>query len=251
MNTNKTLSRTMVAGKHKLLVGDSLVRRLPKDAICNAHIISRPGGRCLTLLDEIKAAKLDITGYSVIGLLIGTNDIDNVVYSQFGPVGYKLSCKNHHAPDKPVTLSQVQQNFSLLLSHMLHKNPTAVVVVFAVIPRLGDWDWSKAFTFQFNQFLESQCCIYQSKGVRVIFAPSYKFFTYKGLPQSCYYGWDGIHLSDRGLSRIKQCAQQAMSTKNVVRGGVWKRSRQVCQQGRERIRARRGNVIVFSPQPQD
>ena len=223
------------------------MRRLELGAIKDCYIAAKPGAKCATLSQQIESGKIDITGYAIIGLLIGTNDIDNVVYSEFGPVGYKVNCKNHHAPAKPVSMNDVLQNFVRLLQVVGAANPNAVLVVLALIPRLGDWDWSYPFTLQFNDFIQKLCCQGKMGNNRLIFAPTYKFFLSQGAPVVSYYAWDGIHLSQEGLKRVRQCAQQALADGNIKCKGHWKRKPQGRGQAPEAKRRRlmQGNNVVF------
>ena len=172
--------------------------------------------------------------------------IDRAVYSTFGPVGYKRFMRNHHAPEHVVTLDSVKTDFINLIEQVRYQNPSACIVPLAVIPRLDDWSWSKSFYIELNDFIQRWCCDQQSQGSKAIFVTSYSLLLKKGEPVSDYYKWDGIHLSEKGLLRVKQCIQQAISSKNICKGGEWKRKPQGWgNPSGKRRRVVKGNLIVF------
>ena len=87
-----------------MVISDSMLRKLQDTDIKDTKIEARPGSRFATMYKTIRTGRIAVMGYKVVCMMLGTNDIDNIVYSQYGPVGYKLKMKNHHAPDKEVTL---------------------------------------------------------------------------------------------------------------------------------------------------
>lgn len=238
----------MVSDNRKLILSDSLLRRLQDSDFKNTKLVSKPGARFDTFSREIQQGRIDLAPYSTIVLLVGTNNIDNLVYSKYGPVGYKLYAKNHHAPPTPVTMDSIIQQFLALVQRIREVVPLATVIVTAVIPRKGDWKWSGTHSFTLNNVMQSWCCQQQLQGNKAIFIPSYKFFTKRGQLRQELYSGDGIHLSDKGLKVIRQAVQQAMSDTSLSSGGFWRK--QPMGWGRpKRIREPRqvGNLIVYEP----
>ena len=159
--------------------------------------------------------------------MVGTNDVDNVVYSLYGPVGYKLKVRNHHAPKTPVSLEDIKADFDNMVDFIRDFIPCGTIVVVAVIPRPGDWAWSQELVIQFNDHMQIRCCKEQAIGRQAIFVPTYKFFLKGGPPVARYFVWDGIHLSGLGLKRIKQALQQALSEAAFGTGDFGRGSRRV------------------------
>ena len=150
----------------------------------------------------------------------------------------------------PWTLSI--KDFHSLMNTVKAKNPQATIVICVSIPRLGSWAWSKPFSLELNDYLQQWCCAQVGHGNKAIFAPTHAFFQKNGLPLRGLYRWDGVHLSDaglqrirQGLQRIRQCLQQALSDSNLDRAGAWKRQ----PVGRPgpcfHSRKVRGNLFVF------
>ena len=194
---------------------------------------------------EIRQGKIKIGGFDTIAFLLGTNDIDSAVYCKFGVVGYKKRYRKPIIPKQFVDMDTVKRDFLSLMDTVRSFNSTATIVICGLLPRLGDWAWSKEFSFDMNNFLQVWCCQQVAKGGRAIFFPSYKFFQKHGKPSPTYYRWDGVHLSDEGLRRAKQFLQQALSNSNLNRGGVWKRRPAGRQVPGLRTPKVRGNLIVF------
>ena len=132
-----------MADPHKVMISDSLLRKLPEDAIKDCRIIPRPGKNFETLRQELLNGQIKIVDYDVIGLLIGTNDISDWVVGEYGLVGYRQGLKWCHVPRKIVSWDSVWQNFLNLMITVQDLNPAACLVVSGIIPRLGDWQWSR------------------------------------------------------------------------------------------------------------
>ena len=145
-----------------------------------------------------------------------------------------------------MSFQDICQDFELLVDHIRDILPFVTIVVSSIIPRLGDWEWSKGWVIKMNDYMQVWCCEQQQQGRSAIFVPAYKFFLKEGRPMPIYYAWDGIHLSDMGLRRIKQALQQALGQSNLAVGGRWKRMPQGW--GKPTLRRKRkvvGNNIVF------
>ena len=218
---------------------------MDKSAIKNCRIIPRPGKTFWTMNIEIKQGKIKVQGYKVIAFLLGTNDVDGVVSCKFGVVGHKRKYRNPIMPRRFTDMNSIINDFHSLMNTVKARNPQATIVICGSIPRLGDWAWSKPFSLELNDYLQQWCCAQVEDGNKAIFAPTHAFFQKSGLPLPDLYRWDGVHLSDAGLQRIRQCLQQALSDSNLDRGGAWKR-RPVGRPGPcFRSRKVRGNLIVF------
>ena len=233
------------AGPQKLVLSSSLLRHLDSRALNNCKIVPRPGKTYSSMNREIRQGKIKIGGFNTIAFLLGTNDIDSAVYCKFGVVGYKKRYRKPIIPKQFVDMDTVKRDFLSLMDTVRSFNSTATIVICGLLPRLGDWAWSKEFSFDMNNFLQVWCCQQVAKGGRAIFFPSYKFFQKHGKPSPTYYRWDGVHLSDEGLRRAKQFLQQALSNSNLNRGGVWKRRPAGRQVPGLRTPKVRGNLIVF------
>ena len=230
----------------KMVISDSILKRLTQSDIKGTKLVAMPGKKFASAYKDIKAGRITVAHKSAVAIMLGTNDIDNVVYSQFGPVGYKLQVKNHHAPPHPVTMQDVVRDFDTLVQCVRQLNPEGTIVIVAVVPRKGDWPWSKDLVIELNDHMQVWCCGQQQEGNNAIFVPSYKFFLRAGLPKPEYYAWDGIHLSNEGLRRIRQALQQALSEASLRRGGFWRRKPEGRGNPREsRKRVEQGNLIVF------
>ena len=118
-------------------------------------------------------------------------------------------------------MDSVKADFFRLMDTVRSLNPQATISIFGLLPKLGDWAWSKALCIETNDYLQVWCCEQVAEGRRAIF-PSYMFFQKGGEPLRVYYRWDGVHLSNKGLARAKQFLQQALADSNIERGGVWK-----------------------------
>ena len=223
-----------------------MLRRLGSRDIKDCDILARPGKTFRTLKFDIQAGRICLKDYSVIGLLVGTNDIDNMVYCRFGAVGYKVRRKNHHAPNRHVNIDSVKADFHDLINVVRSVNDKAVLVLVAVIPRLGDWQWSKEYAIQVNDMMQRWCCAEVEKGKNTIFAPIYKGFIKGGVPDRRFYARDEIHLSVLGISRLRHFLRMAMSNDNIKKGGSWKRQPLGWgQPSGKRRRVQVGNLVTY------
>ena len=235
-----------VAGPTKLLIGDSLIKRLSSSDIKDCCIISRPGRTFASMTRDIRQGVVKVAQFSVVATVLGTNDVDNLVYSRFGPVGYKVRSRNHHAPAHPMTLSHKHDDFIHLMCTIKDFNPQASLVILAVIPRPGDWDWSKQFSYELNDYMQKWCCTQQDAGSNAIFVPAYGMFQKSGQPVRAYFAGDGIHLNESGLFRLRQCLRQALADHNIASKGSWKRKpKGRGQPSGKRRRKEVGNLVYF------
>ena len=63
----------MFAGKSRIVIGDSLLRHLKQEDIKDSVVVARPGKTFKTITNELMQGKIDISGYQVVALVIGTN----------------------------------------------------------------------------------------------------------------------------------------------------------------------------------
>ena len=115
--------------------------------------------------------------------LLGTNDIDGVVYCKFHIVGYEKRCHMPIIPKQLVDMDTVKRDSLNLMDTVRSFNSIATIVICGLLHRLDDWAWSKEFSFDMNNFLLVWYCQQVAKGRR---------------PSSTYYRWDGVHQSDEG-----------------------------------------------------
>ena len=236
---------SFVVGPEKLVLSLSLLRHLDRNAINNCKIIPRPGKTYRTMDEEIRRGKINIANFKVIAFLLGTNDIDGAVYCKYGIVGYKRQYRKPILPKRFVDMDSVKNDFLRLMDTVQTVNSHATILILGLLPRLGDWVWSKALCIELNDFLQVWCCEQVAEGRRAIFFPGYKFFQKGGEPLREYYRWDGVHLSNEGLVRAKQFLQQALADSNIKRGGVWKRHPAGWAFPGLRTPKVQGNLIIF------
>ena len=227
-----------------------LLKKLPEDAIKDCKIVPRPGKKIHSLCKELREGQIDIDGYEVIGLLIGTNDISDWVVCEHGLVGYRTKLKWCHVPRKTVTWDMVLANFGRLMETIRQLNSSATIVMSSIIPTPGDWEWSKEACIELSDHIQRWCCEQQESDIPCIFTPTHKFFMKNGKPVMEYFGWDGVHLSESGLGRVRQSLQQALSDKNQTAKGKWRRRPEGRGVGPTEIKRLRkgkvsGNRIVF------
>ena len=229
------------------MLSDSLLRKLPTSSIKNCVIIPRPGKNFYSMRVEIEKNFIDISKCKVIGLLIGTNDISDWVFCQHGRVGYRENLKWFPVPKVEVTWDRILKNIEAFIDAIRVKNPGAVLVISSIIPRLGDWEWSRDACIALSDSVQEWCCKQQAQGLSVIFTPTHKFFLKNGKPMPELFWKDGIHLSAAGLGRVRQSLQQALSDSNLQMGGAWKRRPQGRgpSPGNVRTGVRVGNNIMF------
>ena len=101
---------------------------------------------------EIRQGKIKIGGFKTIAFMLGTNDIDGAVYCKFGIVGYKKRYCKPIIPKQLVDMDTVERDFLNLMDLVSSLNSTATIVICGLLPRLGDWAWSKEFSFDINVF---------------------------------------------------------------------------------------------------
>ena len=230
----------------KLMIGSSLLKQVDTNAIKNCSVIPRPGKTFRSMTLEIHSNKLSIEGVDILGILLGTNDLSDLVYCRFGLVGSKKLFKHPILPKSFVDMAKIQLDFLWLIDTIRQKNPGVTLVICGTLPRLGDWYWSREPSFALNAFLEKWVRQQAAAGHQALYVPAYKFFQKNGLPCREYYKWDGVHLSAKGGARLTQCLQQALSDANIRRGGVWKRrSLDQLKSTGMRIRKVSGNLVVF------
>ena len=193
---------SFVVGREKLVLSSSLLRHLDRNAINNCKIIPRPGKTYRTMDEEIRRGKINIANFKVIAFLLGTNDIDGAVYCKYGIVGYNRQYRKPILPKRFVDMDSVKNDFLRLMDTVRTLNSQATILILGLLPRLGDWVWSKALCIELNDFLQVWCCEQIAEGRRAIFFPSYKFFQKGGEPLREYYRWDGVHLSNEGSSGL-------------------------------------------------
>ena len=127
-------------------------------AISNCKIIPRPGKTYSSMNREIRQGKIKVSGFETIAFLLGTNDIDGAGYCKFGIVGYKKRYCKPIIPKQLVDMDTVKRDFLNLMDTVRSFNSTATIVICGLLPRLGDWAWSKEFSFDMNNFLQVWCC---------------------------------------------------------------------------------------------
>ena len=159
------------------MISDSLLRRLPDDAIKDCSIVARLGKTFRTLRRELENGLVSIKDFEVIGLLIGTNDVSDLVFCRYGMVGYREKLKWCPAPRQEVTWEVVNENFGRLMGAVRDLNHTAVLVISGIIPRPGDWQLSREWCVALSDWMQQWCCEQQRLGKPVIFSPTYKFFS--------------------------------------------------------------------------
>ena len=146
---------------------------------------------------EIKQGKVKVQGYKVIAFLLGTNDVDGLVSCKFGVVGHKRKYRNPIMPRRFTDMNSIIKDFHSLMNTVKARNPQATIVICG----------SKPFSLELNDYLQQWCCAQVEDDNEAIFAPTHAFFHKNGLPLPDLYRWDGGHLSDAGLQRIRQCLQ--------------------------------------------
>ena len=164
-------------------------------AVKDARVLSLPFSTVGQLTGEIASGTVQVCGFETLLVHVGTHDI---------PSPFSGSVKS---------IASIVADFEALFSVIRSLNPSCMIVFSAILPRPVDHLHSWYRVQQVNHGLRSLCF----RKSNVVFNPSYKFFVSHGLPVPQYFSMDSLHLSQPGVSRLRQAFQQALSPVNLAK----------------------------------
>ena len=188
-----------------LVLSDSLGRHIRY--IFNTNTFFFPGCTINSLAHKIRTGEIDVTQYKYITLLIGTNDIGPKFIWKFyrkeikrGNLGKNLPF--HTTTPIPVITSAYQN----LVHAIKDRNPSCILVSFAILPRPYDHHRNKQNHTDTNKALQNLC-----EKNNIIFVKTFNSFLKFGYPIEEYF-CDGLHLSLKGNRQLNKLIS------NIVNG---------------------------------
>lgn len=172
---------TGAPNRRVLITGDSIIRDLRSWK--EFQVVPYRGVTVEALREQLHAhdRRLWVSGYSVILLHVGTNDIGNGSGEQ-----------------------EIVRSMDGLMTDIRQFNREALIVVSAILPRPRDYEATVLLTHQVNAGLEHLCGATEGS----LFIRSYtQFMARKRVSHEFYV--DGLHLNSEGVDRFKQflCTQ--------------------------------------------
>lgn len=164
-----------------LILGDSIIKQV--GSINNTQCISYPGiniARLAVLLDNNKIP--EVAERKIIALHVGTNDATR---------------------DTP---EQMLADMETLIASVRRINPTCVICVSHIIPRLLDFDQTNQTIKKFNEAVTAQCQPWDIKTI-----PTYNTFQSYARPIPEMYCSDKLHPSLLGDERLRAFLSNHMS----------------------------------------
>ena len=178
----------------KLLIADSIAMQV--DDVKGTRVQALPSTTVRQLIGDIALGVVPVGGFEAVLFHVGTHDVPST------GMGYRRS------------IDAVVEDFAALLDIVRDFNAHCQIVVSAILPRPVDHLLSWYRVQQVNQRLCSLCF----SAHNVLFNPTYKFFVSHGLPvPGLFSTTDRLHLSETGVSRLRQAFQQALSPVNLAK----------------------------------
>ena len=160
----------------------------------STHVSFHKGFKVLDLADLIRFGKIDVTGFTLILVHGGINDLDEVIKS--GKILYMF-------------VQDFIRRYVVLRDMVRRRNRNALVVFSAVLPRAGDFKTFYPYVSGVNFALRKWCA---KSGGSSIFVPTHEQFLVRGLPRNeLFSNSDGLHLNGAGVERLEAYFQQVMS----------------------------------------
>ncbi len=179
-------------------------RLILSDSICK-YITAREtdvkffkGRTVREISDMIFFNKVDVTGYSIICVHAGTNDINQLIES--GNIAN-------------TSIHDVMGYYSALRANIRRRNTFALILFSSVLPRADKFYQYLPLIRGLNFAIEKMCS--KSKGAS-IYIPSYKWFIQRGNPVKALYAQDGLHPNGAGNDTLQAGLQQMMSTAALI-----------------------------------
>ena len=163
------------------------------------------------LSDIVFFKKVDVSGYAVIYIHVGTNDLNNLIAS--GEISHTL----------PV---HIMERFRALRANIRRVNSTAIIQFSSIMPRMEDFTRYDPLIRGINFALEKWCA--KTQGA-CIFVPSWRWFVHGGSPIQAYYCRDGIHPNGAGNSALQAGIQQSMSIATMVERATSRRVKRLAE----------------------
>lgn len=145
----------------------------------------------------------NLNRYKTILVCFGTNDLSpKFVWLSYKRHVRKNGDKPFNVPKHPkMPIHLLMEDYKGLLDTIRRHNPTAKILVSAIIPRYFDWASGKEHLIATNRELEKLCKTYGN----LSYIPSYKCLLKSGRPVKENYCSDGLHLStNHGAVIIKR-----------------------------------------------
>ncbi len=187
----------------KLVLCDSI----PKYTVARDTEVKYFKGRTVSQLsDMVFFGQVDVSGYSVIYIHAGTNDINDLVNT--GKI-------------KHVLPYQVLELYQALRANIRRRNSSAIILISSIIPRLDNYACYDPLVRGINFCIEKWCA---KSGGTTIFVPSWKWFVSRGMPIQAYYAKDGLHPNGAGNGALQAGIQQALVTTTMIERATSRRA---------------------------
>lgn len=158
-----------------LIISDSICRYLPdmRNVVSEAY----GGLKSATLLEKLRNKFISVGSYANIIIHVGTNDVNNITKGHF------------------------ERNMKHAVQEIQKYNPSALILLSSVLPRVVDYNSSDSIVNSFNEVLNEIANVHSN--VRYIKSRN-SFFNRFGFPIRCLYSYDKLHLSVNGLVKLEK-----------------------------------------------
>ena len=193
MNTLLPVQGTVFQERKVLILMDSMgtdVRHLYR-----ADIIAKKG--CTIERLERKIQAIDIGKYKCIIIVIGTNDLSHKnVWFEYQRKKNTLNYKLEPHPTTDVDI--LKDRYKSLLNSIKSRNPSIMIELSPIIPRLFDYDINLSYLKSVNNMIKELCRTYHHEHDRTLITAFLKC----GKPDPTLYLNDGLHLNGAGTDKL-------------------------------------------------
>lgn len=193
MNRDSTAAGTAFQSKPCLILSDSIGTDLRY--IFKADIVAKRGCTIQGLTEYID--RLDLSVYTCIIVLIGTNDLTNKkIWFEYrkNRNNPKYTLQPHPTTDVDILKSK----YIALIDLIKNKNPEIKLEISPIIPRPFDYDINLEYLKEVNNMVKQVCITKQCYHDRTLITS----FLKSGKPEEKLFDKDGLHLSTSGNDKL-------------------------------------------------
>lgn len=182
-----TVPGTQFVSVEGIILSDSIGQHIESKVI-KTDCESFPGCKIRNLNQKLLNDEINISGFKVIVLIIGTCDIS----SKFV---WKTCLNTGSLPDHtPTPISTITQDYRSLLTTISHINSDATIVLCSILPRPFDYTRNKLYLKNLNKELE----LLSKTFPKCNYLNISRKFIHCGETVDSYFFKDKIHLSPSG-----------------------------------------------------